>query len=149
MRCSVLPPHPDFIRKATACLHSFIPICADSNAVGMVIYMNMEQIISFLVLSIFSIPVIFFAIILCHGKGADMIAGFNTASPEEKAKWDETALCRAVGILLFVMVGCIELLLLGAVLDIAALEWGGGILFIVSTVFGLVYINKCKRFKRK
>ena len=36
-------PHLNFIRKATACLHSFIPICADSNAVGMVIYMNMYE----------------------------------------------------------------------------------------------------------
>ena len=111
--------------------------------------MNAEQIASFIVMSIFSVPVIFFAIILCCGKGADMIAGFNTASPEERAKWDETALCRAVGILLFVMVGCIEFLLLGAVLDITALIWGGGILFAISTVFGLIYINKSKRFKRK
>ena len=110
--------------------------------------MNAEQIASFLVCSIFSIPVIFFAIILCHGKGADMIAGFNTASPEERAKWDEAALCRAVGVLLFVLVGCLELLLLGAVLGIPALEWGGGILLAASTVFGLIYINKSKRFKR-
>ena len=111
--------------------------------------MNAEQIASFLVCSIFSVPVIFFAIILCHGKGADMIAGFNTASPEERAKWDETALCRAVGILLFVMVGCIELLFLGAILDIAALKWSGGILLAASTVFGLIYINTSKRLKRK
>ena len=111
--------------------------------------MKAEQIASFLVCSIFSVPVIFFAIILCHGKGADMIAGFNTASPEERAKWDKAALCRAVGILLFVMVGCIELLLLGAVLGMTALEWVGGILFAVSTVFGLIYINTSQRLKRK
>ena len=111
--------------------------------------MNAEQIASFAVMSIFAVPAIFFGIILCHGKGSDMIAGFNTSSPEERAKWDETALCRAVGILLFVMVGCLELLLLGAVLGVAALEWGGGILLAVSTVFGLIYINKSQRFKRK
>lgn len=39
VRCSLLPPQLYFIRKATACLHSFIPICADSIAVGMVIVM--------------------------------------------------------------------------------------------------------------
>ena len=111
--------------------------------------MNAEQIASFIVMSIFAVPVIFFGIYLCHGKGADMIAGFNTASPEERAKWDETALCRAVGILLFVMVGCLELLLLGAVLDMTALMWGGGILMAISTVFGLIYINKSRRFRRK
>ena len=40
MRCSVLPPQSNFIRKATVCLLSFIPICAESEAVGMVIIMN-------------------------------------------------------------------------------------------------------------
>ena len=40
VRCSLLPPQLYFIRKATACLHSFIPICADSIAVGMVIVME-------------------------------------------------------------------------------------------------------------
>ena len=111
--------------------------------------MNAEQIASFLVSSIFAVPVIIIGIVLCCGKGAFLIAGYNTSSPEERAKYDEKALCRAVGILLFVMVGCVELLLLGAVLDITALEWGGGILMAVSTVFGLIYINTSKRFKRK
>ena len=44
MRCSVLPPQSNFIRKATVCLLSFIPICAESEAVGMVI--NMEYLLS-------------------------------------------------------------------------------------------------------
>ena len=42
VHCSVLLPQPNLIRKATACQHSFIPICADSSVVGMVI--NMVQI---------------------------------------------------------------------------------------------------------
>lgn len=41
VRCSLLPPSTlYFIRKATVCLHSFIPIRADSFAVGMVIDMK-------------------------------------------------------------------------------------------------------------
>lgn len=43
VRCSLLPPQLYFIRKTTACLHSFIPICADSIAVGMVIVMSSEK----------------------------------------------------------------------------------------------------------
>ena len=111
--------------------------------------MGTEQITSFAVMSIFAVPAIFFGIYLCCGKGADMIAGFNTSSPEERAKWDETALCRAVGVLVLVIVGCVELLLLGAVLGMAAMEWCGGILMAVSTAFGLIYINKSQRFRRK
>ena len=111
--------------------------------------MNMEQITSFLVSSVAMIPVIIIGIVLCCGKGAFLIAGYNTASPEEKASYDEKALCRATGVLVLVIVGCVELLMLGLVLDMTALVWGGGILMAVSTVFGLIYINTSKRFKRK
>ena len=36
----MLPPQFNFIRKATVCLLSFIPICAESEAVGMVFTMK-------------------------------------------------------------------------------------------------------------
>ena len=111
--------------------------------------MNMEQITSFLVSSIFAVPVIIMGIVLCCGKGAFLIAGYNTASPEERAAYDEKALCRAVGVLVLVIVGSVELFLLGAVLDMTALMWGGGILMAISTVFGIIYINTSRRFRRK
>ena len=111
--------------------------------------MNMEQITSFFVSSIVMAPVIIIGIVLCCGKGAFLIAGYNTASPEEKAAYDEKALCRAVGVLVLVIVGSVELLMLGAVLDMTALMWGGGVLIAISTVFGVIYINTSKRFKRK
>ena len=111
--------------------------------------MSTEQIASFLMASIFAVPVVIIGIVLCCGKGAFLIAGYNTLSSAERAAWDEKALCRTTGVLVLVIVGCVELLLLGAVLDIVALMWSGGILFAVSTVFGLIYINKSQRFKRK
>ena len=40
MRCSVLSPRFYFTRKVIVCLHSFIFICADSKAGGMVISMS-------------------------------------------------------------------------------------------------------------
>lgn len=40
VRCSMLPPQTNFIRKATAGQHTFISICADSIEVGMVIIMK-------------------------------------------------------------------------------------------------------------
>ena len=111
--------------------------------------MNTEQIASFLMSSIFAVPVIIIGIVLCCGKGAFLIAGYNTASPKEKASYDEKALCRATGVLVLVIMGCVELLMLGLVLDMAALIWSSVILLVISTVFGLIYINKSKRFKRK
>lgn len=38
------------------------------------------------------------SIILILGHGGVLIAGYNTASKEEKAKYDEKKLCRTVGI---------------------------------------------------
>ena len=40
MCCSILLPHHNFTRKATACLHSFVSICADRVVVGLVIRMK-------------------------------------------------------------------------------------------------------------
>ena len=111
--------------------------------------MNTEQISAFLVSSIFAVPVIIIGIVLCCGKGAFLIAGYNTASPKEKASYDEKALCRATGVLVLAIVGSVEVLMLGLVLDMTALVWVGGVLIAVSTVFGLIYINTSKRFKRK
>ncbi len=37
------------------------------------------------------------AIVLFLGKGSWLIAGYNTASKEEKSKYDEKLLCRTVG----------------------------------------------------
>ena len=111
--------------------------------------MNMEQIAGLIITGILLVPGIIFGIILCSGRGSDMIAGFNTATPEERAKWDEKALCRGVGILLFVIVGCCILTSVGSVLDMPALIWGGLILCAVVAAGGMVYINKSKRFKKK
>jgi len=42
-------------------------------------------------------------IILLSGRGAFLIAGYNTSSTEEKAKYDEKKLCRVTGIGLLVI----------------------------------------------
>lgn len=111
--------------------------------------MGREQIALLVVNSVFAIPGVIIGIVLCCGKGADLIAGYNTASPEERARYDEKALCRGVGVLLLVMVGCIELILAGAALGRPALSWGGGVLLALSVVVGLVYLNRSPRFKQK
>lgn len=54
---------------------------------GVIILLVMALL--FLVISLF----------LLNGKGAWLIAGYNTASQEEREKYNEKKLCRAVGIL--------------------------------------------------
>ncbi len=111
--------------------------------------MTTEQITFLIFFSVFAVPGLIIAAFLLCGNGADLIAGYNTASPEERAKWDEKALCRGVGVLLLLMLGCIELTGVGIVLDSDVLMWPGIVLLVPVTVGGLVYINKSKRFRRK
>ena len=110
--------------------------------------MNMEQITGLIVSSALLTPVAIIGLFLCCGKGADLIAGYNGLSTAERAKWNEKALCRGTGVLVLLMVGCIELTVAGGVLDVPTLIWGGLVLLAVLTVGGLIYINKSARFKR-
>ena len=82
------------------------------------------------------------------GKGAGLIAGYNTSSPQKKAKYDEKALCRFMGRFMFVLAACWVLALLSAVSGRMALLWIGQALFIVIIITGVIYANTGNRFKK-
>ena len=44
-------------------------------------------------------------VLFSMGRGAVLIAGYNTASKAEKEKYDEKALCRFMGKLMFALAG--------------------------------------------
>ena len=88
-------------------------------------------------------------IVFSKGKGAFLIAGYNTATPEERARYDEKALCRCTGKLMFALAGCFGVATLGIYLDVPAVMGAGYLLFAVVTVAGIVYANKSDRVKRK
>ena len=75
------------------------------------------------------------------GKGADLIAGYNTASPEEKAKTDEKKLLKAMSVFMFVLAGCFLVSALSQVFHVKSLLWAGHALFVVSLISGLIYLN--------
>ena len=71
---------------------------------------------SWIIWTVFIILLII-SVVLLTGHGANLIAGYNTSSQEEKNKYDEKKLCRVVGIgmlsisiLIFVM-GVLESIL--------------------------------------
>lgn len=111
--------------------------------------MNIGPVTQLVVMNVFLLPGFIIGVVLCCGKGGDFIAGYNTASPREKAKWDEKALCRGTGVLVLSLMVCLEAASFGTVLKIAVLTWSGYILMTVLTLIGCVYINKSKRFRRK
>ena len=75
--------------------------------------------------------VILFAIlgiVFFCGKGSSLIAGYNTASPEEKAKYDEKALCHTMGGMMFACAACFGVLMVSDILKSLALMWVGIVL---------------------
>jgi hypothetical protein len=86
--------------------------------------------------------------ILLSGKGGFLIAGYNTATQEEKAKYDEKKLCRAMGIMLSVITIATGLLLFGIMQNNSFSSIYCGIVFpvliAISIIIGLFYTNtKC------
>ena len=96
--------------------------------------------------------VIFMAVLgivfLC-GKGAMLIAGYNTSSPEERAQMDEKQLCRFMGKFCFAMAGGWLIAAAGVLLKQESLHVGGNVLFCVVIIAGLIYANTGNRFKKQ
>lgn len=90
------------------------------------------------------------AIAIGSGKANFLIAGYNTASKEEKEKIDEKKLSEFMGKFLFVL-GMIQLIL--PIAEIFKIEFEG-LVFSVSTIFiivtlgGIIYMNTGNRFKK-
>ena len=88
------------------------------------------------------------AIVFFCGKGAFLIAGYNTASKEEKSLFDEKQLYRFMGKLMFTLAACWLITALGSVLEVTFLLVTGILLFIVTILGAAVYANTGDRFKK-
>jgi len=103
-----------------------------------VVIIHLPIIILFLVLGI----------VLWRGKGAWLIAGYNTSSKSEKARYDEKALCRFVARLMFFCAGCTVLFALSPLVGMW-LFWLAFILMLVVIIAGVIYANTGNRFKKR
>lgn len=87
-------------------------------------------------------------IVFLLGKGAPLIAGYNTMSRQKKEQYNATALCRFMGRMMFGLAFCMALWLLS---DIWGQRWlltAGFVLFFAIIAFMLVYTNTGNRFKQ-
>ena len=103
---------------------------------------------SFIIYIIILIPFLIFAIVLSKGKGAWLIAGFNTMSDSEKAKYNRVALCKFMSKVIY---GICLSLLLWALSDLLKLTWPyilGMVLFVAILLFTIIYANTGDRFKK-
>ena len=83
-----------------------------------------------------------------RGKGAFLIAGYNTASQEEKARYDKNALCRFMGRLMFAMAGSWAVVAAGSLLALPRLYNLGIGLFLAVVFGGVIYANTGRRFRK-
>lgn len=107
-----------------------------------------------MVIVMFSIPLIFFilGILLKFGKGSFLIAGYNTASKEEKEEYDEKALCNCMGNLMLFIAGIILLAVVAEVFNLVYLTQIRNtmpVLIIVAVIGTIIYMNTGNRFKRE
>lgn len=98
---------------------------------------------------IISIPFLIFAITLSKGKGASILAGYNTMPDSEKAHYDEVALCKFMGKIMYGISFSIVLFALSELLENQVIFIIGLILLLSLIIFAMVYSNTRNRFKKK
>ena len=101
-------------------------------------------IVHIFVLALFAVLGIIFAM----GKGANLIAGYNTSSPEEKAKYDEKKLCKGMSKLMLAYALCWLVIASSEIFKKTSLLWAGIALFTVITIVALIYMNTGNRYKK-
>ena len=87
-------------------------------------------------------------VIFLNGKGAFLIAGYNTTSKEKKKKTDEKKLCSFMGKMMFILAGCWLVIASSEIFKAMWLLWVGLCLFFVVCVGAVIYMNSGNRFKR-
>lgn len=84
---------------------------------------------------------------LIMGKGAGLVAGYNTASEQEKAKYNEKLMCRIIGVFLIII--AVLTALLGFVIS-KVFVWIYLIITLVGSAIVIILVNTvCKKNKRK
>ena len=91
--------------------------------------------------------IIVIAVFLLNGKGAFLIAGYNTLSKKEKEKYNEKALCKCVGFILIGVAVCIMLFPLGDYLKMAWITYSGMGIMFAGVLGGVIFANTSKRFR--
>ena len=88
------------------------------------------------------------AALFSRGKGAFLIAGYNTAPRAKKAKYDEKALCRFMGRLMLAMAACWVPVALGTLLEAGWLYGAGIAAYLIVIAGGVIWANTGGRFRK-
>ena len=89
------------------------------------------------------------ALFFLAGRGANLIAGYNTLSDAQRANYDEKALCRFVGWLLIAICASMGIVWAGTHFGVSWAIWVGIALMTALPIAGAVYANTGNRFMKK
>ena len=80
-------------------------------------------------------------VLFARGKGASLIAGYNTMPRAEREKVDKKKLCRDVSRLMFALAACWLVIAASEVFHTLILLWVGLALFLVTVIIGIISMN--------
>jgi len=89
------------------------------------------------------------AVAMFCGRGASLVAGYNTASPEKRAQIDEKKMLRYVGAILSAAAAGSVLAGVGALIGSQILQYVGIGLLIAAPVAGVIVMNTGDCCKKK
>ena len=101
-------------------------------------------IVHIIIIALFILLGIFFS----RGKGSFLISGYNTYTQAEKDRYNERALCRFMGRIMFAYAGCFAIVASSTFIGTLTPMWIGMGLFLAVTIFTLIYANTGNRFKK-
>lgn len=100
------------------------------------------------IMGLTAVLLIVLGIVFSSGRGAFLIAGYNTLPEEEQAKYDTIALCKFMGKVMFALAFSMVFWILSSLFDIGWLMIVGIVLFFCFIVFAVAYVNTGNRFKK-
>lgn len=109
--------------------------------------MNSSQITGLVVSVVIFAVFLILGFLLRSGRGASLIAGYNTAPPEQQKKINVKSLTRLVGNLLIGISGLVLVVGVAATFGAAWLAIAGVVAAIIAMVWAIVYANTNKKFK--
>ena len=101
-----------------------------------------------IMIGICMLPMLGMSIVLLMGKGAGLIAGYNTMSREEKEQYDGPAMCRFIGKYLLSVTLLTPAIPLSGIFHMDWLAWVYAAYVGISAICVIVYCNTGNRFRK-
>lgn len=98
-----------------------------------------------IILIILTLLLFALGIAFLRGKGTFLIAGYNTASPEEKEKINLKKLCKYMAILMFLNAACCFAFLLAILFENNAILYTALSVFVAADIILIVIMNTKNR----